>query len=304
MIDFVAIDVETANPDLASICQIGVVTFRNGSVFHKWQSLVNPEDSFSKANVSIHGITREEVKKAPTFPIVYEELVTMLTGQFVASHMPFDRHAINRAIQKHGLPSLCCKWIDTAQVARFAWEEFSRKGYGLEKLANHFGIKFDHHSAIEDARVAGEILLLAIKQTNLPLEYFTEENVFIDSGESDTTTKYPKKFSRNGNPQGPFHGETIVFTGELSISREEAANIASQAGCNVNPNVTSQTSILVVGMQDIQKLGGNQKSSKHRKAEELIRKGKRIRILNEEDFWHLIIKEDKENVLRKLWRGE
>jgi DNA polymerase-3 subunit epsilon len=30
--DFVAIDVETANPDMASICQVGLAAFSNGAV--------------------------------------------------------------------------------------------------------------------------------------------------------------------------------------------------------------------------------------------------------------------------------
>jgi DNA polymerase-3 subunit epsilon len=29
--NFVALDVETANPDFASICQVGVVAFQNGN---------------------------------------------------------------------------------------------------------------------------------------------------------------------------------------------------------------------------------------------------------------------------------
>jgi DNA polymerase-3 subunit epsilon len=304
MIDFIAVDVETANSDMASICQIGVVTFKNGSVVHKWQSLVNPESGFSEANISVHGITSKTVLEAPTFPIVYEELKTMLMGQLIASHMPFDRLAVNRAIQKYGLPNLSCNWIDTAQVARSVWEEFSRRGYGLENLANHFGIEFDHHSALEDARVAGEILVLAMKQKDFFLEYFAQENTNQDDtnvavGRSNNIKKYSPKISLTGNPKGPFCGEKIVFTGELSVSREEAANLAAQAGCNVDPNVTSRTSILVVGTQDIQKLGGNQKSSKHRKAEELIRKGQSIRIISEEDFWRLI-EEDTEGELREI----
>ena len=44
MMDFVAVDVETANADIASICQIGVVAFENGRVKESWQTLVNPED--------------------------------------------------------------------------------------------------------------------------------------------------------------------------------------------------------------------------------------------------------------------
>lgn len=45
--------------------------------------------------------------------------------------------------------------------------------------------------------------------------------------------------------------------------------------------------MLVLGTQDERKLRGHGKSGKHRRAEELIRKGRDIRILTEDDFWHL-----------------
>jgi DNA polymerase-3 subunit epsilon len=51
---FVAVDVERANPDLASICQIGMVEFQYGKVSSVWQALVDPEDDFDPVNVSIH----------------------------------------------------------------------------------------------------------------------------------------------------------------------------------------------------------------------------------------------------------
>jgi DNA polymerase-3 subunit epsilon len=41
--DFVAIDVETANPDMASIYQVGIAGFRDGHIVSEWKSLVNPE---------------------------------------------------------------------------------------------------------------------------------------------------------------------------------------------------------------------------------------------------------------------
>jgi DNA polymerase-3 subunit epsilon len=44
---------------------------------------------------------------------------------------------------------------------------------------------------------------------------------------------------------------------------------------------------LVVGDQDVTRLAGHSKSSKHRKAEELIAKGVPIRILRESDFQEL-----------------
>ena len=54
--DFISVDVETANPDHASICQIGIVCFRQGQQAEQWESLVNPEDYFDEMNVFIHGI--------------------------------------------------------------------------------------------------------------------------------------------------------------------------------------------------------------------------------------------------------
>ncbi len=53
---FAAVDVETANADLGSICQIGVALFRDGAHVHSWSSLVDPEDYFDTINVSIHGM--------------------------------------------------------------------------------------------------------------------------------------------------------------------------------------------------------------------------------------------------------
>jgi DNA polymerase III subunit epsilon len=77
---------------------------------------------------------------------------------------------------------------------------------------------------------------------------------------------------------------TIVFTGALSLPRINAAKIAASLGCHVDNSVTKSTTILVVGTQDVIRLAGYEKSSKHRKAEDLIPKGFPIKILSEKDF--------------------
>lgn len=74
---------------------------------------------------------------------------------------------------------------------------------------------------------------------------------------------FQKKIKLEGNPEGPLYGETIVFTGSLSIERREAAKIASDLGCSVDNSVTSKTTILVVGTQDKTILCGYEESSKH-----------------------------------------
>jgi len=74
MKDFFVIDVETANADYSSICQIGIAKFQNGELTERWESLIDPEDYFDGMNISIHGITEYMVKGSPTFKQVYPTL--------------------------------------------------------------------------------------------------------------------------------------------------------------------------------------------------------------------------------------
>lgn len=53
--EFIAIDVETANADMASICQIGIAKYKDGELVDEWSSLIDPEDYFDFINIDIHG---------------------------------------------------------------------------------------------------------------------------------------------------------------------------------------------------------------------------------------------------------
>ncbi len=279
---FIAIDVETANPDLASICQIGLATFRDGSAATTWGRLVNPEDDFDPVNVAIHGITHEVVRREPTLPKLFTKLQECLTGEIVVCHTAFDRLSLARAAEKYQLPAINCTWLDSAKVVRRTWPAHAHSGYGLGNIAKSLGIVFKHHDAQEDARAAGEIVLRAIAETGRTLdEWLVRVCQPIISGEAE-------RIAREGNPEGPLAGEVAVFTGALSIPRREAAEVAANAGCTVAESVNRATTLLVVGDQDIRKLAGHEKSSKQRKAEARIAKGQTIRILAEGDFRRLL----------------
>ena len=286
MTSFNAIDVETANADRASICQIGIVQVRNGTLGKEWSTLVDPEDWFDPWNVSIHGIDRKAVKGAPTLPDLHAELTRWLGDEVVVSHTSFDRVALERAAAKYNLPPLETVWLDSARVTRRAWpDEFASRGYGLKKLAKHFGIEFEHHDALEDAKAAAQILLKAVEASELDIEGWlrrVERPIRPRKHRSSATA------ARTGSDDGPLRGETVVFTGALNIVRREAADLAAQAGCDVEDAVGRRTTILVVGTQNAQNLNGYAKSSKHRKAEQLIGNGAGIQILSESDFLHLV----------------
>lgn len=282
---FVAVDIETANPDMASICQVGLARYDDGSLCYEWKSYLDPQDYFDEINISIHGIDESMVRGAPTYNAIAQQLYSFLDNNIVICHTHFDRVAIHQASEKFGIRAPYCTWIDSARVARRTWEEFAWSGYGLENVCKYLGYKFKHHDALEDAKAAGHIFLTAMASTGLDIDGWInrlKQPINPDKVSSGIAIK------RDGNPEGPFFGEVIVFTGSLEILRREAADMASKIGCQVDIGVTKKTTLLVVGDQDIRHLAGHEKSSKQRKVEGLIAKGCSIRILKESDFKQLV----------------
>jgi DNA polymerase III subunit epsilon len=284
MSGFVVIDVETSNRDLESICQVGIASFEGGAATEGWESLVDPEDYFDSWNVAVHGITEDDVRDAPTFDQVVPDLEVLLQDRVVVSHTPFDRIALERASDKYGVTCPTCTWLDSARVVRRAWpDRYARAGYGLGNVAGDLGIDYRAHNALEDARAAGEVVLHAIQATGLSLDDWlvrVRQPIYPRARESG--------IHYDPNPEGPLYGEAVCFTGALQMPRREAAAHAAAAGCIVANGVTKETTLLVVGDQDIRKLAGQELSSKHRKALALISQGQPLRILSEADFLRVV----------------
>ena len=279
--NFVALDVETANVDMASICQIGIACYSEGSLSEEWKSYIDPADYFDAINISIHGIDESTVKGSPKLPDVASQIYKYLDDQVSVCHTHFDRVAILQAFDKHNIRHPNCTWLDSARVARRAWKDFAWKGYGLSNVCKALEYDFAHHDALEDAKAAGHILIAAVNQSRLDIDgWLKRVEQPIDPAR--------QAVQREGNPEGPLYGEVLVFTGALDIPRRDAADMASKIGCQVASGVTKKTTLLVVGDQDIKRLAGHEKSSKHRKAEILISKGQSIRIVRETDFKELV----------------
>jgi len=285
-LDFIALDVETANADMASICQIGIAKYSGGELIEEWVSLVNPETYFDYINTMLHGIAEEDVVDAPTFKEISTTLRSFLEDTVCISHTRFDRVSIDRALALNGLDKINTTWLDTARIARRTWEECAWSGYGLKKVCKMIGHKFKHHDALEDAKACGQVMLAAIDKTGLNIDSWLER---VGQPIDPESSSQGSAIKRDGDPEGEFHGEVLVFTGELDVPRSVAADLAASAGCTVATSVTKKTTMLVVGDQDINKLADDEdKSNKHRKAEQLISKGQSIRILKESDFVELI----------------
>jgi hypothetical protein len=121
-VDYFVLDLETANPDYASICQIGLVEVKAGIVVAETSLLLDPDDYIDPFNVRIHGITRERVGGSPHFDLIAPALATRLSHAIVVHHGPFDKIALNRACEKYNLAAISANWLQSesskARVAR------------------------------------------------------------------------------------------------------------------------------------------------------------------------------------------
>lgn len=284
---FVSIDVETANARYHSICQIGVVLFESGREVASERIFVDPREDFGPWQTRVHGIHSHHVAGSPTFPERFEWLNTWLADQTVISHSHFDRASISQACALHARPAIQCGWVDSVHVARAAWPDIGKSGYGLKQIASVLGIDFLHHDALEDARACGLIAQRAMADTGLTLDQLLQRPVAAAAAAaSKSSGAWAVRSKRTGDGSGALLGEKIVFTGALTIARNVACDMAAEAGGDVLDSVTKKTTMVVVGQREAMP-GWLEKSGKHIRAERLIEEGVNIRIVGEQDFLSL-----------------
>ena len=143
---FDAIDIETANADPSSICQIGPVRVCNGEIRERLSALINPEARFYSTNIMVHGIGEATVKGNGTLPQVQSEPRRFILGVVLVSHTAFDRVVLNGATDRYELEAIRATWFDSAMIARIVWpERYRRRGWNLAGIARDLGIVFWHN---------------------------------------------------------------------------------------------------------------------------------------------------------------
>lgn len=278
---FLALDVETANHDMASICQIGIATVSHSGEVCTYSTLIDPRCRF--VFTSIHGIDAQMVRGAPTFSEVFPGLLPLLERHAIFQHSSFDQRAVDAAHAAMGAESPGLRWIDSVRVARQAWPEFSNAGgHGLAHLKTALKLDFQHHDAGEDARAAAQVVLLAEKRLGVPFDQIVIQRVRTAARNRAT---FDAPVSLDGAADMPLSDRIVVFTGELSMARETAATRAAAMGLSVRTSVSRKTTFVVVGGSGAT---GSVPSGKHRRALELAAEGAPIRIIGEADFLALL----------------
>ncbi|WP_232494724.1 exonuclease domain-containing protein [Novosphingobium kaempferiae] len=262
--DFVVVDVETACSRVSSICQIGIVGFRDGQEVFAYETLVDPRDEFSPFNIGIHGITAGHVEGQPSFADIHGIVDGYLSGRVTVAHSWFDKGALAAACRVGERPMIETQWLDSVRVAKLAWPQLA--SHRLNVLAGFLGIEHRHHDALSDARAAGMVIVKAIDHTGIDLKGWLAKP-------ERCRAKAPVPAAT-----GPLEGERVCILGEPRDG--PLAHFVANAGGRVVASVGATTTMLLVARQ--QPYGRWVDASQpYRKAEELRRAGRSIAIVNE-----------------------
>ncbi len=227
--DFVVIDVETACSRVSSICQIGIVGFKNGREIFEYETLVDPRDIFEVFNTRIHGIAEHHVVGQPTFADVHAIVHGHLSGRTTVAHSYFDKGALAAACRVHDRAMIETTWLDSVRVAKRAWPDIESHRLGL--LARYLGIEHKHHNALSDARAAGWVIVKASEHTGLSLDDWLAPPRVAGLAPAAAA-------------DGPLKGDRVVILGEPRDGK--LAHIAAGLGAHVMTGVGSSTTLLVV----------------------------------------------------------
>jgi DNA polymerase-3 subunit epsilon len=161
MQSFAAIDFEIANPQRSSICSVGVVIVRDNQITDKIYHLIRPEpDWYWWRFTQIHGLTADDTKNAPVFPVVWKAIEPQIAGlPLVAHNSPFDEGCLRTVFRVYPM--------DYPDYTFHCTRSGSRKKFGktlpnhqLHTVASHCGFDLqNHHHALADAEACAVIAM-------------------------------------------------------------------------------------------------------------------------------------------------
>jgi DNA polymerase III, epsilon subunit and related 3'-5' exonucleases len=156
MKDFVAIDLETANPQRVSACAIGYAKVSNCKLTDAKGHLIKPVGGHAPFQSKIHGIKEEHTFDKPYFGELFPKIKDVFNYPLVA-HSLFDKQVLD-ALSEHFNLGLNFHYIDSCAVAKEKLPHL--KDCKLKTLVKHFGLPaFKHHDAKEDAISCANVFL-------------------------------------------------------------------------------------------------------------------------------------------------
>jgi DNA polymerase III subunit epsilon len=172
-LDLAIVDIETTGTASAHqrIIEVAVLKVKNGELVETFSTFVDPERPISPFIESLTGITDRDVRGAPLFRDIKDQLYELLRGSiFVAHNASFDygflRHEFAREQILFSAKCLC-----TMRLSRLLFPQYRR--HNLDAVMERCGIRCSNrHRAFGDAEVLWKFLQFVADR--LPAEKLDE----------------------------------------------------------------------------------------------------------------------------------
>lgn len=295
MAHYIVLDIETTgfSRDNDRIIEIAAIHYVFGEEAKRFHTFINPQMQIPKHITRLTGIRQDDVDVAPLVEDIADDFCEFIKDYPLVGHNIIDFDL--PFLEKHMSLDKPHFMIDTLDMARSAFPLLP--SHKLSDLNFWFHLNNgDPHRADADAAATNALMWACL----YPEKYESLYRRAIRNGPPEAehthrsgarhrydrvhTTEITPSPSRN-DKYLPLRGKKIVFTGELSIARNDAMQMAVDAGALLRTSVSSKTDILVVGKQDMSVVGADGMSTKQEKAQEINTSGKgSIKIIGESEF--------------------
>ena len=181
---FVDIETNGLNHIRGRVIEVAAIRVENGKVTETFRSLIDPETELPYYITNLTGITTNDLKGAPTFDQIAEDLKSVLKDAiFVAHNVRFDYSFLKQEFGRLGLNFLP-KQLCTVKLSRALYPHV--KGHKLADIIQRHNFSFSaRHRAYDDAAVLWQFLQYIEKN-------FTPEQIELAVGKQLTQPAIPK----------------------------------------------------------------------------------------------------------------
>lgn len=265
--EFVAIDFEKLNDSQLSVCEVGLVVFKDGKeVEPSFHSYINPYGGLER-NVWAKGhlghISNEILLNAPTYVELFPKLQYIIQDKTLVVHLKgADLNYIYRLEKEFNLPKLYSKWADTNEIAHFLGKRESLPELYQQLFRTPF---LDHHKALEDARACGQIFE-SLSTENDVCRFIHEEEYLpaeIKHNCDGTTTRHTQFGTATVAPDGLvfnhdkisdttfFSGKTVALSGMSVINNNRIKSMLKELGAKPTSEPSGKTNVFIVDKDNV-----------------------------------------------------
>lgn len=292
--DFVAIDFEKLNDSQLSVCEVGLVAFKNGKEVEYYHSYINPVGGLERndwARKNLLHISDKMLLEAPSYNNVFHDMRNLIQGKILVVHSKgADLNYIYRLEEHFNLPKLYSKWVDTRDIARSVGADESLPGLYLQCFET---ILPEHHKALEDARACGQIFEFISSQFDV--RHFIHEEEYLPSNEKGYCDGFTSRHTQFGTANvaveglvfnhnqitscSYFKGKTVVLSGMSNNDKNRIKSILDSIGAKCTSSLSKKTNVFITSRV----VGPSKKPQAIQ-----LQKETGLLVITDEYFWELV----------------